>query len=74
MKITLYILFIINVLAMLSAYFLVKDEKQSQIIIGLSVMFFAFIMMPLFLFFRYKNKKRSDYTLANTKEKNNDNY
>ena len=69
MKKILIALFSINVLAMLYAYFLVENEKQAQIIIGVSVMFFSFVMMPLFIFYRYKNKNQDDYLMSNLQEK-----
>ena len=33
-------------------------------IIGLSVLAFAFILMPIFLYVRWKGKKLEDYTLS----------
>ena len=68
MKNILIALFSINVLAMLYAYFIIENEKEAQVIIGLSVMFFSFIMMPLFVYFRYRNKKKSNYIMTHTQE------
>lgn len=67
MKYVLRILFI-TFLAVLSRGYYVKeilDYKQGEKIIGIGVLFGAFIYLPLFLYNRWKDKKISDYTLTN---------
>lgn len=44
-----------------------EDVKTGEVIIGLSVLASSFILMPLFLYHRWKGKKLEDYTL--TKER-----
>lgn len=43
---------------------LTNDVKTGDIIIGLSVLASAFILMPVFLYVRWKGKKLKDYTLS----------
>jgi len=40
------------------------DPKTGEIVIGLSIMFGSFIVMPLFIYHRWKNKKVQDYMLT----------
>ena len=34
-----------------------QDHPKGQVFIGLSILFLAFILMPLFIFYRFKNGK-----------------
>lgn len=45
-------------------YRLNNDILFGDRIIGLSVLAFAFILMPIFLYVRWKGKKLEDYTLS----------
>ena len=45
-------------------YRLNDDLVFGDRIIGLSVLAFAFILMPIFLYVRWKGKKLEDYTLS----------
>ena len=45
-------------------YRLNNDMLLGDRIIGLSVLAFAFILMPIFLYVRWKGKKLEDYTLS----------
>jgi len=46
-------------------YYRLNDELLlGDRIIGLSVLAFAFILMPIFLYVRWKGKKLEDYTLS----------
>jgi hypothetical protein len=38
-----------------------QGEKMGEIIIGIDVLVVAFILMPLFLYHRYKNKDLSNF-------------
>ncbi|MGO2294930.1 MAG: hypothetical protein ACTH5N_05705 [Psychroflexus halocasei] len=69
MRILIIIVFIIIALSFgVGFYFkLYEDAKIGEVIIGLSVLASSFILMPLFLYHRWKGKKLEDYTL--TKEK-----
>lgn len=63
------ILKIISILILLAIgtgfYFRINDEViLGDRIIGISVLASAFILMPLFLYHRWKGKKLEDYTLS----------
>jgi len=62
MKYILGFLFIF-ILALLGVGFYVKatDFKNGEVIIGLAVLLIAFVLMPLFIFHRYKNKDLSSF-------------
>ena len=46
-------------------YFLLNDEVElGDRIIGLAILAFAFILMPIFLVVRWRGKKLEDYTLS----------
>ena len=72
---------IIKILAILIAiaigtgfYFRIQDDLLlGDRIIGIAVLASAFILMPLFLYHRWKGKKLKDYTLSdeNLKKMNN---
>lgn len=74
MKYFLTILFI-SVLVALSVGFYVQghDEAKGNVVIGLSLMAGFFILMPLFIYHRWKNKDVKDYMLTRENiEKMND--
>lgn len=39
-----------------------SGDTGGEIIIGISVLVIAFVFMPLFIFYRYKNKNIKDFT------------
>ncbi len=46
-------------------YYRINDDfVLGDRIIGLAVLAFAFVLMPIFLFVRWKGKKLEDYTLS----------
>lgn len=51
-------------LGMLVTGFYVKNagDTNGDIVIGLGVLMVAFVLMPLFIYHRYKNKNFSDFT------------
>lgn len=51
-------------LGMLVSGFYLKNtgDTNGEIVIGLGVLMVAFILMPLFIYHRYKNKNLSDFT------------
>lgn len=68
MKIVVRVVLVI-VLFVLGIGFYLKatDYSKSNLIIGIGVLIFAFILMPSFLYQRYRNKKLTDYTLNKEK-------
>ncbi|HCE56048.1 MAG: hypothetical protein ACYCZ2_10325 [Lutibacter sp.] len=56
-------------LGMLGTGFYLKNsaDANGEIVIGLGVLVVAFILMPLFIYHRYKNKKMSDFTFEKFK-------
>lgn len=68
MKLVLQILFIIFLLWMIVGGCLIQIEHpNAKIVMGLGVFYMAFILMPLFIFFRYKNGKYKKYQIDNDK-------
>lgn len=57
-------------LGMLSTGFYLKNsgDAKGEIVIGLGVLMVAFVLMPLFIYHRYKNKKMSDFTFEKFKK------
>ncbi len=51
-------------LGMLGTGFYLKNsgDVNGEIMIGLGVLMVAFILMPLFIYHRYKNKNMADFT------------
>ena len=66
---------LVLVLAVLGYGFYLKNtgDMNGEIVIGIGVLIIAFILMPLFIFHRYKNKDLSNFNLKNftDKEKKN---
>jgi hypothetical protein len=61
------LLFVFFIISLLTG-FVIREENDfilGEKIIGFSVLLGSFIFLPLFLFYRYKNKKLSDYTFKN---------
>ena len=70
MKYTLIILLLLLLgIAIFANYYEFAEEKFDQKIIGLCILTFAFIWMPLFIYYRYKDKKKEDFILSNEKLK-----
>ncbi len=51
-------------LGMLVSGFYLKNsgDANGEIVIGIGVLLVAFILMPLFIYHRYKNKNMADFT------------
>ena len=65
MKLLLRLLFIIILTLMTYGFYLNKNEMPNgEKFIGVSVFIGAFIYMPFFLFYRWKDKSLKDYTLT----------
>ena len=41
--------------------------ENGNLVVGIGVLLFAFVFLPLFLYYRYKGKKLTDYTLDKDK-------
>ena len=68
MKTLLKILFIIFLLWMVAgAYLLNSEHPKAQIIMGLGVLYMSFILMPLFIYYRYKDGKYKKYQIDDQK-------
>ncbi|PKP29348.1 MAG: hypothetical protein CVU01_00400 [Bacteroidetes bacterium HGW-Bacteroidetes-18] len=66
----LIIFILILTLGMLATGFYLKNtgDANGEIVIGLGVLMVAFILMPLFIYHRYKNKNLSDFTFEKFKK------
>ena len=70
MKTILKILFIIFIVWMvIGIYFLNIKHPNAQIVMGLGVLFMAFILMPIFIYYRYKDNKYKKYIINDKKIK-----
>ncbi len=65
MKLLLKILLLINIIGLCIGFY-IKSENiaQGELIIGLSLVLGFFIVMPLFIYHRWKNKNVKDYMLS----------
>jgi di/tricarboxylate transporter len=50
-------------------YFLNVKHPNAQIVMGLGVLFMAFILMPIFIYYRYKDNKYKKYIINDKKIK-----
>ena len=48
-------------------YMLNNDFDKGNFVVGISVLLFAFVLLPIFLYHRYKGKNLKDYTLNKEK-------
>ncbi len=69
MKKLLFILFII-ILSILGYGFYLKNfgDVNAEFIIGIGVVLTAFVFMPLFIYYRYKDKDLKNFQFKNFKE------
>ncbi len=61
MKIFIYVIFISSIILILSGY--LSDVFNSEKLIGLGTVLLFFIGIPLFLYYRWKNKSFKDFIL-----------
>jgi len=66
-KIIQIVLVLILIILGVGFYLLSNEHHLGNFIVGIGVLLFTLILMPLFLYHRYKGKRLKDYTL--TKEK-----
>ncbi|MDG2195198.1 MAG: hypothetical protein P8K77_10220 [Polaribacter sp.] len=70
MKTTLKILFIIFIVWMCVGVYLLKTEyPKAEIIMGFGVFYLSFVLMPLFIYYRYRDGKYKNYVINTKKEK-----
>lgn len=70
MKTLLKILFIIFILWMcIGIYMLNTDHEKAEIVMGLGVFYLSFLLMPIFIYHRYKDGKYKKYQLNDQKIK-----
>ena len=64
------IIILLLVLGTLVYGFYIKNNggANGEIVIGISVLVIAFIFMPLFIYYRYKNKNIKDFTFDKYKK------
>lgn len=74
MKTVLKILFIIFLLWMvIGVYLLNTNHEKAQVIMGLGVLYMAFVLMPTFIFHRYKDGKYKKYIINQNSNKEEEN-
>ena len=65
MRIFIIIIFILVALGLASGFYIRNsDQATGDIVIGLSILAGTFILMPLFIYHRWKNRKVKDYMLT----------
>ena len=67
MKIFIYVLFTISLILIISGYII--EDINSEKFIGGGTLLLFFIVIPLFLYYRWQNKKLKDFILDNEKLK-----
>ncbi|NVK51976.1 MAG: hypothetical protein HWD85_03500 [Flavobacteriaceae bacterium] len=71
MKIFLKVLFIIFIVWMcVGVYLLNTQHQKAQIVMGLGVFYLSFVLMPIFIYHRYRDGKYKKYQLNDEKLKN----
>ena len=60
-----YLAILIAIAIGVGFYYRVDDEALGDKIIGVAVLASVFILMPLFLYHRWRGKSLKDYTLSN---------
>ena len=70
MKLLLKILFIIFILWMSAGAYLLKTEHpKAELVMGLGIFYVFFLLMPIFIYYRYKDGKYKKYQLNDEKIK-----
>jgi hypothetical protein len=70
MKLLLKILFIIFIIWMcVGIYFIQTEHPKAQIIMGLGVFYLSFLLMPVFIYYRYRDGKYKKYIINDEKLK-----
>ena len=83
MRLSIILLFVISIIgASIGFYIKPEDPETGNLFIGLSIVLGFFVVMPLFIYHRWKNRSVKDYMLTkesiekmrefnNTKDKKN---
>ena len=76
MKTAVRIILILNILILATGFYLqYKEVAFAEKVIGFGVLLTVFVLLPLFLYYRYRNKNLQDYLLTQDKfEKLKDNF
>ena len=70
MKTLIKVLFIIFILWMCIGIYLLKTEHpKAEIVMGLGVFYLSFLLMPIFIYHRYRDGKYKKYQLDDEKIK-----
>lgn len=70
MKIVLSTILALVIVLLLGGFYLKNTgNSNGEIAIGIGVLIIAFILMPLFIYHRYKNKDLSNFKLKNFTKK-----
>ena len=70
MKTLIKILFVIFLIWMATGIYLLNiQHEKAQIIMGLGVLYMSFILMPIFIYHRYKDGKYKKYVIQKEKDK-----
>lgn len=68
MKIALKIMFIVFLVWVIIGVYLINiEDEKAQVVMGLSVFYFSFLFMPLFIYYRYRDGKYKKYILNDEK-------
>lgn len=68
MKILIKILFVIFLIWMaVGGYLLKTAHEKGPIVMGLGVFFLSFVLMPVFIYYRYRDGKYKKYILNDQK-------
>lgn len=68
MRIFIRILFVIFIVWFaIGVYVINTEHEKAQIIMGLGVLYFSFILMPIFIYDRYKDGKYKKYIINDDK-------
>jgi len=69
MKTVLKILFVLFLASMGIGFYLKSQQApKADVIIGLTILFLTFILMPLFIYYRYRKGKYKKYILDPNKK------
>lgn len=64
MKLLLKILFIVFILWMaVGGYLEYSEHPKGKVVVGLGVLYLSFILMPLFIYYRYRDGKYKKYVI-----------
>ena len=68
MELALKIMFVIFLVWMIIGFYLINTAHQeAQVVMGLGVFYFSFLLMPLFIYYRYRDGKYKKYILNDEK-------